>query len=176
MEQAVFFAGQALGVLALLLGFLSFQCKDQRRLLVVQTVMCLVFSSHYLLLGAMTGMATNGICVLRNGVYRLRFDKKRSWLLSCAFALILCVISVVTWDGWFSVFMLMCMTTCCFTMNIRSANAVRYWSFFTCPLAFTYDIFVRSYSGMLFESVMVCSAIIGILRSRKSQEKCEQIP
>ena len=174
MEQALYLIGQALGLVALVLGFLSFQCKDQRRLLLVQTVMCLVFASHYLLIGAMTGMAMNAICVLRNGLYYLRFEKGRSWALAAAFAVTLGAISAVTWDGWFSSFMLLCMVTCCFTMNLRTAKAVRYWSFFTCPLAFTYDVFVHSYSGMLFETVMVISAIIGTLRNRKFDQKSEK--
>ena len=69
--------GQILGVVAIALGFLSYQMKTQKQLLMMQTATSLVFCLHYLLIGAPSGMAMNVICIFRNLAYFYR-NKKQS--------------------------------------------------------------------------------------------------
>ena len=53
------FIGQALGILAVILGFVSFQMKTPKGILIFQILASAVFAIHYLLIGAITAMALN---------------------------------------------------------------------------------------------------------------------
>ena len=59
-------AGQILGWAAALLMFISYQCKEHKSLLVVQTASSLCICASYCLLGAWSGMLLNIVCILRN--------------------------------------------------------------------------------------------------------------
>ena len=59
-------AGQIMGWVAALMTFLSYQCKDHKKLLIVQTLSSLSICISYLLLGAWSGMLLNVICIVRN--------------------------------------------------------------------------------------------------------------
>ena len=66
MQLVLFIIGQVFGVIAIILGFLSYQMKTQKQLLICQTATSLVFCIHYFLIGATTGMAMNMVNVVRN--------------------------------------------------------------------------------------------------------------
>ena len=60
------FVGQILGIIAIILGFISYQVKTQKQLLFMQTSVAAVFGVHYLLIGAYSGMAMNAVGIVRN--------------------------------------------------------------------------------------------------------------
>ena len=60
--------GQALGVVAVILGFITYQMKSPKRLLIVNLITCGVFCLHYLLIGAISGCVMNLIGSFRNVV------------------------------------------------------------------------------------------------------------
>ena len=74
MNSISFWIGQGLGIIAILLGFLSFQMRTQKQLLFMQTTTSIVFCLHYLLIGAFSGMALNIICIFRNIIYHYRSE------------------------------------------------------------------------------------------------------
>ena len=63
MDKILFIIGQIFGIIAIILGFVSYQMKTQKQLLICQTTVSLVFCIHYLLIGATTGMAMNVVNV-----------------------------------------------------------------------------------------------------------------
>ena len=58
-----------LGVVAVILGFVTYQMKSPKALLIVNLITCGVFCLHYLLIGAISGAVMNGLGILRNVVY-----------------------------------------------------------------------------------------------------------
>ena len=59
----IYITGQILGVIAVVLGFISFQQKTQLRIIIFESVTALVFSAHYLLISALTAVALNLLSV-----------------------------------------------------------------------------------------------------------------
>ena len=57
--------GQTLGFIAVALGFLTYQMKTQKQLLIVLMITCCVFSVHYFLLGALPGCMLNLVGAVR---------------------------------------------------------------------------------------------------------------
>ena len=164
----IFMIGQAFGILAIILGFVSYQVKTQRQILFMQSMVAVTFCIHYFMIGAYSAMAMNGVNIIRNAVYDIRTRKGiESKLIPVSFVVIQAVMCALTWEAWYSVFVLIgiCVNTYC--MSFKSAQNVRKSIVVTSPLVLTYDIFARSIGGSIYESVALVSAVIGIIRNRR---------
>ena len=69
MDHHMYFIGQILGIVAIVLGFLTFQMKSREKLVIFQIAATLAFSLHYYLIGAYSGMALNIVAMIRNVVF-----------------------------------------------------------------------------------------------------------
>ena len=176
METFLNICGQALGGVAILLGFLSFQMSTRRNLLLFQLSITVTFILHYLLIGATVGMAMNGVAFLRNVVYYRRGQVlgKRLVIEPIVFALLLCLLAVWTRDGWYSVFILLGLAINTFAMALPDPQRVRMSILVTSPMVLIYDVFVLSVGGIVFESVAIGSSVIGLVRMHRTgrQDGC----
>ena len=166
-QGVVWFIGQIFGIIAIILGFISYQLKTQKQLLFMQMSVAAVFCIHYLLIGAYAGMAMNAVGIVRNIVYNAQNDKgSNSKAVPICFVLIQCVICAFTWEAWYSVFVLLGLTINTYCMSFKDPQNVRKSIFITSPLVLTYDIFAMSIGGIIYESVAIISSFIGVLRNR----------
>ena len=161
--------GQGFGVVAIVLGFLSYQMRTQRQLLFMQGAVAVVFGVHYCLIGAYSGMAMNFVNIARTFAYDYRAQKGiKSRLIPVAFVVIQAVMCALTWEAWYSVLVLLGIGINTYCMSFSNPQNVRRSILVTSPLVLAYDIFARSVGGSIYESVELTSAFIGILRNRKS--------
>ncbi|MBQ8236433.1 MAG: YgjV family protein [Clostridia bacterium] len=164
--------GQGFGIIAIVLGFVSYQVKTKRSLLFMQGAVAFTFLIHYFLIGAYSGMAMTALNIVRNIVYDARTKKgiTSKWI-PIAFVAVQAVMCLFTWDGWYSIFILVgiCINTYC--MSLPNPQTVRKSILITSPMVLVYDIFARSIGGTVYESVALLSAVIGILRNRKRDGK-----
>jgi hypothetical protein len=65
-ELLMVIIGQIMGWLAAILTFASYQCKDHKKLIAVQTLSTLSICISYLFLNAWSGMLLNIVCLARN--------------------------------------------------------------------------------------------------------------
>ena len=165
----VMLIGQALGVVAVILGFITYQMKSQKVLLVVNLITCGVFCAHYLLIGAISGFALNAVGMFRNVVYTNR-DKKifSSPAWPFLFAAVMLVAGLVTWQDWRSVLMICGLVINTLALSMRNAQHIRWSLLVSCPLVLVYNALMQSYGGTVFEAMSIVSAIIGIVRFRKT--------
>lgn len=161
--------GQALGVVAVILGFVTYQMKSPKALLVVNLITCGVFCAHYLLIGAISGAVMNAIGIFRNIVYTNR-DKKifshKAWPL--IFAVVMVVAGLVTWQDWRSILMVCALFINSLALSMKNAQHIRWSLLITCPLVLIYDVLLHSYGGIVYEGMSIVSAIIGIIRFRET--------
>ena len=164
--------GQALGVVAVILGFITYQMKSPKKLLIVNLITCGVFCLHYLLIGAISGAVMNGIGIIRNIVYTNR-DKKvfSSPAWPFIFAAIMVIGGLVTWQDWRSVLMVSALFINSLALSLKNAQHIRFSLLITCPLVLIYDVLLHSYGGMVYEGMSIVSAIIGIIRFRKTGQE-----
>ena len=162
--------GQIFGIIATILGFISYQVRTQRQLLFMQSSVAAAFCVHYLLIGAYSGMATNAVNIVRNIIYDRRTQRgSKSKLIPIIFVAVQCVMCAMTWEAWYSVFVLLGAVTHTYCMSFESPQNVRKSILAVSPLVFTYDVFARSIGGIIYEPVALISAIVGILKHRKSE-------
>ena len=164
--------GQALGVVAVILGFVTYQMKSPKGLLIVNLITCGVFCLHYLLIGAISGCVMNLIGIFRNVVYTNR-DKKAfsSPLWPFVFAAIMLAAGLATWQDWRSVLMVCALVINSLALSMKNAQYIRWSLLLTCPMVMVYNALLHSYGGFVYEGMSIVSAIIGILRFRKTGQE-----
>ena len=164
--------GQGMGMLAVVLGFISFQMRTQRQVLVAQTLTAITFCVHYGLIGAPAGLIMNALCIVRNLAYYHK-DKPLFSGAKCPifFAVLLCVLNTFSWQGYYSLFVVAggVINTLCMALN--DPQKIRKSILVSSPLVLAYDVFVLSVGGIIYESVVIVSSIIGIIRYRKDAAK-----
>ncbi len=162
--------GQILGIVAVILGFISYQVKTDRQLLIVHALTCVVFSVHYYLLGAIPAALLNGVGVLRDIVYYYK-DKKfyRPRLFPMIFAVIMLGLGIYSANGIHSILIILGLVINTVCLSFRDPQNVRKSVLITCPLVLIYDIIELSLGGIVYESVAMISAIIGIVRYRNGK-------
>ena len=68
---------QIVGIVAMGLGVLSFQAKESKKILIIQTIANIIWSTHYFLLNSMMGFVLNIYSAIRNATYYF-LNKKES--------------------------------------------------------------------------------------------------
>ena len=166
--------GQILGVVAVILGFITYQMRSPKALLIVNLITCGVFCAHYLLIGAISGFVLHALGIVRNLVYTNR-DKKifSSPVWPYIFAVIMLIAGLVTWQDWRTIFMICALVINSVCLSLKNAQHIRYSLLITCPLVMLYDILVHSYGGIVYEGMSIASAVIGIIRFRQQKENAQ---
>lgn len=160
--------GQLFGLIAVLLGFLSFQMKEQKPLLIVQTATSTAFVLHYLLIGAYSGMIVNVLGVLRNLAYYHK-DKPLFSGRKCPifFAVLIGLSGLLTWQGYYSLFVIAGVAINTLCLAFTDTQKTRASILVSSPLVLIYDVFVGSIGGAVYESVVIVSSMIGMVRFKK---------
>lgn len=168
MNEIVYYIGQGFGVLGVVLGFLSMQMKTREKLLILHLSLTVCFALHYGLIGAWSGMALNIIASIRNIAYYFLGKNgavKKGW--GILFAVIMGAVGVLSWQNWYSAFVVVALTLNSYAMSFTEPQSIRKSMLITCPLALVYNILVLSVGGIVLESVNTFSAALGIIRYRK---------
>lgn len=163
-----FIIGQIIGVIAMAIFFISYQCKDPKKLLTIQCIGVFAMCTHYLLIGATSGLVLNIVCLLRNLCFANR-DKKflsAKWI-PIFFAALTGAVGIFFWEAYYSIFIVVPLIINTIFLSLPDTQKLRYSILVTSPLVFIYDAFVISVGGMANESLTVISSVIGIVRHRK---------
>ncbi len=165
---------QILGFITVILGFLAYQVKNDKQLLVVNLLDCGVFASHYFLLGALPAAVLNTVGVFRSLMY---YHKDKSFykprLFPILFAILMLILgiwsSVLAKDGIHAILVIAALVINTLCLSMKSAQKIRISVLFTCPMVLIYDIIVCSWGGAVYEGIAIISAIIGIIRYRQTK-------
>jgi NAD/NADP transhydrogenase beta subunit len=156
---------QAVGFLGTILFFLSYQCRKNKNLFRVQFASYVCYTTHLLMLGAVTG----GISYILNTVRSFCLGSQNAFLKGKRMCAIICALQVVTlcltWENWWSVLPVganIAATIGGYTYNGQKIRAAG--MFVNSPLWIVYDIIVGSWAGVLDEIVTEASMIISICR------------
>ncbi len=168
--ESMMILGQILGFVAVVLGFVSYQVKTAGKLLVIHTVTCLVFTLHYFLLGATPAGVLNLVGTVRNIVYRYKGGNRYADKYApCVFAVIMLILGVLSWEGVHSVLVVAGLVINTVCMSFKDPQNIRKSILVTSPMVLAYDAFELSVGGMIYESVVIVSSVIGIFRYRRRE-------
>lgn len=156
---------QVIGFAGTILFFLSFQCRKNQNLFRVQLLSYLCYTTHLLMLGAVTG----GVSYILNLIRSFCLGSNNTFLKGKHMCRIICALQVMTllftWDGWLSILPVaanIASTIGGYTHNPRKIRIAG--MFINSPLWIIYDILVGSWAGVLDELVSELSMVISIFR------------
>lgn len=166
--------GHIIGFCALILIFISYQIHDKKKLILIQTISTALVCIQYILIGAYSGFALNIVGIIRNIVFYNRDKKFFSGLFfPIFFACVIPLVSLLSWDGYFSIFIVIGLMINTICLGICSTQALRISTIVSCTLIIIYNICARSYSGIVNETITMISSIIGIIRYIRLQKSTE---
>ena len=164
--------GHILGFASLIPYFLSYQAKNKKGILILQTGATALACLQYLFLGAQSGFALNIICIIRNIFFYNRDKKFFSGLFfPIFFACLIPLVSIFFWDGWYSALLMIGFLLNTLCLGLCTPQGLRKSLLFTSSLAIVYNGFASSVFGMISESVSIISAAVGLYRYRGSEKK-----
>ncbi len=168
MQQVIFIVGQALGIIAVILGFINYQVKTREQVLFVHITTTICFAVHYMCLGAWAGMTMNFVGFVRNIVfYFVGKNGKVPRFWAIGFAVLMVAMGLVGWEAWYSVLAVVGISINSYAMSFSNPNNIRKSILVTSPMVLIYNVFVMSFGGMIYESVVIISSVIGIIRHSK---------
>lgn len=172
LNDIIYITGQVLGIVAVILGFVSFQMKTARGILLFQTITAAVFSAHYLMIGAWTAVALNSLAAVQNIVYYFR-DKRgsKSVVPPIIFCVLLIASTILTWEGWHSALIMAGLVVLSLSLALFDAQKIRFSMFIKSPLCLVYNIIAKSGGGIIYECTVLVSSAIGIIKESISKRK-----
>ena len=163
--DAKFLFTQFLAILGAVLYFLSYQCRNNRKLYATQFFSYLVYTVHFIILGAMTG----GLSYILNLARSLFLASKWKFARSNKMCVILCSIQIVilitTWSGWISFLPICANIASTIGGYTHNAQKIRIAGILiNSPLWIIYDLIIGSWAGAIDELASMASGIISIQR------------
>ena len=162
--------GQILGIIGMILGFVIYQVKDSKKILLVQIITSAIFCVHYILIGALSGFVLNTVGTIRSVVYYHR-DKKifSGRYVPVVFAVVMAVTGAIFWEAWYSIFVVSGLVIYNLALTFKNPQNLRRSVMISAPMILTYNIFSKSIGGIAYESISIISGIIGLIRYRNSK-------
>ena len=171
MGDTLYIVGQALSIVAVILGFICFRMKNAKGVLAFQIIIAFVFAAHYFLIGAMTAVALNFLGGIKAVFFYLR--NKRGWKglwMPVVFTAMTVMTSLLTWGGWASSLLMTGLVVNCISMSFSDANKMRWAMLIKSPLCLLYNALVFSTGGIIYECAVLTSSVLGLLRERKAEK------
>lgn len=159
-----FYIAQGIGFVGMVLGFLTFQQNEKRKILLIQACACVMFSLHFFMLGAFTGMAMNLLEILRNFVFAQKHGKRRQLFLTICFVSAFIILGIIIWESQISLFPIVAMSLSTTAFSLQNPRNIRFCTLPASALWMTYNIFAFSLAGVLTETFCLLSVFIAMLR------------
>lgn len=161
-----FIIAQGFGILGMIMGFISFQCKSVRNYYVFYGLLSVGFTINFLMLGAYTACLSNIVAISRS-----IFLAKGGVLAKKPFMWGLIILGIIlgalTWDGIFTVMLVIAITATTITQWTGKENIIKPWQLFCIsPLWLIHNIFKFSIGGVICEIFNMLSVIIYYMRTR----------
>ena len=164
--EGVNIPAQLVGVVAMVLLFLSYQSNKRLGILLFQICISICFIIHYGMLGAWSGLVINVVCFIRNLLFYQR--GKYKWSDSVVLPIAICAVevflTVIVWRGAVDLLAIagaLLQTTALWMAKPRNTRILMA---IASPIWIVYDVFVGSYIGIVVEIVTLTSLLISAIR------------
>lgn len=165
------FVGQAFGLIAVAISFVAYQMPTQKKILTMNLLVTLAITLNYALIGAITGMVLNLVCLVRNLIFINR-DKK---IFSYRFYpyLLMAIIGGLSLffgreEGPHAILIAIGLMVNTLALSLTNPQNTRLTMVISCSFILAYNVFVLSIGGIINETVAIVSSILGIIRYRKA--------
>ena len=165
-----FYIAQGVGLIGMILSFISFQKNDKKKILWIQASSAFTWAVHFILLGifidagAFTGASMNIVEIPRNLIFAKKHKKRRQGILMAVFIAAFVTAGILTWESMFSLFPIIGMIISTVVFSLQNPRHIRFFMLPVSVLWLVYNIISFSIAGVLTESFCLCSILIAIFR------------
>ena len=159
--------GQIVSIIAVALFAVSYQVKQQKHIIIIQTFGTLCWCISYYLIGAMSGFAVNIITIVRN--ISMLFIKPRTRLSYISTAILVVAMGVaatLSWEGPRTIIIAVSLMANTIFFSFGDPQLLRKSVIFTSSGFLLYNIISMLSGGIISESMSIISSIVGIIRYR----------
>ncbi len=168
MKDVIYILAQCIGGLGIISFIIMYWFRSMKQVRMVKLCMDIFWGVHYLLLGATAGAVANAVCFVRELVF-IHSDKEgfkaKRWLFF--FVGINIVTAIISWKGFYSILPAIVSVLGTYGFWQKSIKTARKLAIVCNVLMFTYDVFIRSYAGMIGETLAFISVILILHREKK---------
>ena len=166
---------QTVGILAMAFSVLTFQFKDYKKLIIFQIMAAALFGIHYFMLGSNNGAISNGISIVRNVFFIFLMGKnKPKIIVASVFACLMVGFNLTLWEGLGTILICLGMTANTVSISLNNTQHVRIAIMIACPLMFAYNLINFSIGGLINETLVFISSIIGLIRHKENKTLIKQ--
>ena len=163
-----FLISQVLGTIGYSLLAFSYFKKKKKKILFIQILAYIGFTTHYILLDALTGSVCNvlGFIALIL-IYFFSNDEKKKKILVLLLIPLLIIMSFLSYENIFSIFPVF---ACLITFNSflsKDVNKIRFIGIISAVCWLIYAIIHMSYSAIIFEVLTVIATIAAYVKNKR---------
>lgn len=161
--------GYGFGALAMLTGFLTLQIKDAKKMLLWYVALCALFGLHYWCLGATAGFVMNMVGAVRNLFYYFGNDYKflQKKFVPIGFTVLVGVLGFISRESVYAYLMIAGLVINSFCLSFKNTQNIRKSILVTSPMVLAYAALSGSIFGVIYESIAILSAVLGIVRHKQ---------
>ena len=160
------FVIQLIGFIGVAFFIVSYQIKSNKALFLFQLIGSLVFCIQFFIMGALSGALSLVVNIIRN-LLLVKVNEwkwvKSKWTLAAIIA-ILAAITAYTWAGPMSLLPFISVAVTSIGYWTNNAQKIRLSQMIGSPTVLVYDLLIRSWGGVLNESIVIISIIVSIVR------------
>ena len=161
---------QGIGVAGLICAAMAFQCKKHNTIMILRTANEMLFAVQYVFLGAYTGCAMNVFGSIRNVVFAEMVKRKKNTVpMRFVFSAVFIIFIALTWAGIKSVLSGFAKVLSTFAYGSKNLVFMRIMILITSSCWFVYNLLVKSYAGVLSESITITSIVISMFRFKQKK-------
>lgn len=165
---------QIFGLFAMLSLFLIYQQKSRKKLIIAKLSADICWVAHYLCLGGIAGMIPNAVGIFRELVFINRKDK--AWANKLVWPIVFIAINfglgVATFHSFYNILPIAASAFVTVSLWIDNPKLTKIITIPVCIAFMIYDFYVKSYIGMINESISIVSIIMFFIKERnKPNEK-----
>lgn len=165
---------QLIGLVGSVIAITSLQSGSRKKILSLQVVCCVLWVTHYGLLGAWTGALINCLGLARAVVCACNDHKWAKSPLWLVFFLVCYAVSpLLTWDGTHCLLMGGAMMLTTVALWVRDMRLTRLLFLLNSPLVLLYNLAAGSYSCAAIEMVALASFALAVWRFDIRKQLCK---
>lgn len=173
----MYILSQVLVVMSDLLCIASMLSKNKKGIVFYLILTSILFISHYICLGAWTGTAialVDLIFLLIMYVLEAKNKEQYNIPISIITIIITVVLSIITWEGWISIFPMLAMVIYLIVMMFKNVVLIKIGSLLRFILNGIYMLLVKSYLGAGMTVAILIFTLYGIIRDAKKKQTQEE--
>ena len=171
MIKSMNIIGQIIGFAAVGISVFVFQQGTMKRMSAFKLICDILWTLHFLLIGAYTGMVTTTIAILREIllINRKKVPKTDNRIFLFPFCVCFFLAGFITWKNVFSVLPVCASCIATVAFGKKDTAASRKLSLLVSFLMMVYGISVISFSTILNEILTVSSILVSFVRDKKNR-------